>query len=261
MRRILLKLGGRAFDSSLTFSELGQAIMNFQNSQFIIVHGGGSEISQALKDAGRQTRFIDGIRVTEQEDIAIVEQVLSRTINPRICEHLTKEGLKCTPMSGAVHGTLIAEPIKRGGHDYGHVGQIKRVNPYFILDAIRHKRVPVVSPISADEHCKRYNVNADSAASALASGAKCTDLIFFTDVPGVQHDGERVPVLSREKANDLIAQGVIKDGMVAKMESAFAALDGNVKRVHITCWQGPNTLQDLFSPQHPAGTIIQEQED
>ena len=220
------------------------------------MHGGGSEISSALQDANRPTRFIDGIRVTEKQDIEIVENVLSEAVNGRIAARLEQNNVPCARMSGKTEHLLVAEPIRRQGHDYGFVGQIKKVNPGVISQALQAGTVPVVSPISADEENNSYNVNADSAASALAVGAGCTDLVYFTDVPGVKSGEELLYSLTIPEAKQLIAEGIIRDGMVAKMESAFEALNGHVERVHITCWQGEKTLQNIIYQKSQSGTTI-----
>jgi len=254
--RILIKIGGRAFDGETGFKDLAAAIKANAGAEIIIVHGGGAEISQALKAAGRETTFIDGIRVTRAEDIAIVEAVLSGTINQRIAGWLTANGIACKRMSGKTQGLFLAESLIRGGQSLGYVGNITRVNPAVVLAALAQGQVPVVSPISADEKDQSYNVNADSAAAALAAGAGCTDLVFVTDVPGVLVNDAIRPSLSVYEAQGLIAAGTIKGGMVAKMESAFAALDQKVPRVHIIQWQGPDTLGHIINQDAIAGTVI-----
>ncbi len=254
--RILLKIGGRAFDDSRSYDELAESIKRCRDADIIIVHGGGAEISQALKTAGRPTRFIDGIRVTEKEDIEIVEHVLSEVVNSRIASCLEKNHVPCARMSGKTEHLLIAEPIRRQGHDYGFVGQIKNVNPDIIEKSLKAGNVPVVSPVSADEQGSSYNVNADSAASALAVGTGCSDLVFFTDVPGVKSGENLLTSLTITEARQLISRNIIKDGMVAKMESAFEALQGKVKRVHITCWQGVETLENVIYQKSQSATTI-----
>ena len=250
--RILIKIGGRAFEDEKGFRQLAEAIKSSQKVEVIIVHGGGAEISQALKDAGRQTEFIDGIRVTRAEDIKIVETVLSGTVNQRISSWLEANGVPSLRMSGKTQRLFVVDPLIRDGRDLGFVGKIKQVNPAGVIDAIQSGRVPVISPISADAKGASYNVNADSAAAA----AHCTDLVFITDVPGVLI-GERAQAsLSIADAQTLIAEGVIKGGMVAKMESAFEALNQSVPRVHIIQWQGTHTLQEIVQQQCSAGTTV-----
>jgi acetylglutamate kinase len=254
--RILIKIGGRAFEGEKGFRDLATAIKACQNVEIIIVHGGGVEISQALKDANRETTFIDGIRVTRAEDIKIVEDVLSGTINQRIASWLSNNGVPCTRLSGKTHRLFLVEPLSRGDQDLGYVGKIKQVNAAVVLETLKKGQVPVVSPISADKKGQSYNVNADTAAAALAGAAGCTDLVFVTDVPGVRVGDTIIQVLTIQQAEALVADGTIKGGMVAKMESAFEALKNKVLRVHITQWQGTQTLQEIIHQQCKTGTTV-----
>jgi acetylglutamate kinase len=256
--RVLIKIGGRAFEDVRGFRELAEAILAHQQVDVIIVHGGGAEISQALKDAGRKTEFIDGIRVTQAEDIQIVEEVLSGSVNQRISSWLEANGVSTARMSGKTDGLFMVEPLIRAGRDLGFVGLIQRVNPAVVINAVGAGKVPVISPISANAKGESYNVNADSAAAALSAAADCTDLVFVTDVPGVLIGEQTRPSLSIKEAQDLIAEGVIKGGMVAKMESAFHALNQDVPRVHIIQWQGAHTLQDVIQLQSRTGTTVKK---
>ncbi len=254
--RILIKIGGRAFEDEHGFRELAGAITSGKSVEIIIVHGGGAEISQALKDAGRRTEFVDGIRVTRADDIKIVEKVLSGTVNQRISSWLEANGVPSMRMSGKTQRLFVIEPLTRNGRDLGFVGKIKQVNPGVVIDAIQSGKVPVISPISANQKGESYNVNADSAAAALAAAAHCTDLVFITDVPGVLVGDQIQPSLSVQEAQSLVADGIIKGGMVAKMESAFEALNQSVPRVHIIQWQGAHTLQEVVQQQCNAGTTV-----
>ncbi len=255
--RILIKLGGRAFDHQHGYRSLARAINTLRSHDVIIVHGGGSEISKALREAHREPRFIDGYRITEKEDIDIVEDVLSHRVNGRIARDLTTHGLVCQQLSGKTNGLFQVRPLSRNGIDLGFVGEIEHVTPTCVIDALDYGRVPVVSPISADPTGNSYNVNADSAAAALAVESRCTDLVFFTDVPGIQVAGVLTHALSVQDAKGLIDQQVIRDGMVAKIESAFKALEGGVCRVHITCWQHDQTLSQIIH-KATTGTTIQK---
>ncbi len=254
--RILIKIGGRAFAGEQGFQELAAAIKSIRDLELIIVHGGGAEISQALKDENRETEFINGIRVTRSEDIRIVENVLSETVNTRIANRLRASGIECRRLSGKTENLFTIEPLTRGGLDWGYVGQIEEVNPAVVLNALAAGQVPVISPISADVSGASYNVNADSAAAALAAAADCTDLVFITDVPGVMVNEEIHPTLSVNEARSFIADGIIRGGMVAKMESAFEAIDQQVSRVHIIRWQGPDTVVKIVNHKPVTGTVI-----
>ena len=255
--RILIKIGGRAFEGEEGFKELAQAVKQNPGAEVIIVHGGGAEISQALKAAGRETVFVDGMRVTRAEDIEIVESVLSGVINERIAGWLSNNGVACRRMSGKTERLMIAEPLlTRGGKSMGFVGKIAKVNAAAVRDALAQREVPVVSPISGDTEGRSYNVNADSAAAALAAASGCTDLVFVTDVPGVMAGKEIRSRLTVAEAQGLIADGTIAGGMVAKMESVFEALEGNVPRVHVIQWQGPETLRRIVTGEKIPGTSI-----
>jgi acetylglutamate kinase len=254
--RILIKIGGRAFEGEQGFKELAAAIRSSHGMELIIVHGGGAEISQALKNAKRETEFIDGIRVTRAEDIKIVEDVLSGVVNLRIASWLSGNGVECRRMSGKTENLFLVEPLTRGGLNWGYVGKIKQVNAAVVLENLKENRVPVISPVSGDETGASYNVNADSAAAALAAAAGCTDLVFITDVPGVMVHEQVRPSLSVKEAQSLITEGTIQGGMVAKMESAFEALSKKVPRVHIIKWQGIDTLKNLVNQKPVSGTVI-----
>lgn len=256
--RILIKIGGRAFEAQDGFRELAEAIKTHVNTEVMIVHGGGKEISKALKDARRPTVFIDGIRVTQAEDIEIVEAVLSETINRKIASRLEASGIRCRRMSGKTNRLFLVKPLKRDGRDFGFVGEIHQVNAMVVLDALEQGQVPVISPISAGENGHSYNVNADSAASALAVATRCTDLVYLTDVPGVRVGEETKRCLTVKEAGRLIADGTIEGGMVAKMESAFEAVKGRVSRVHITHWEGSETFDRLLDHSSDTGTIIEK---
>jgi acetylglutamate kinase len=255
--RILIKIGGRAFEGEEGFRELAEAIRQNSEAEVIMVHGGGAEISQALKAAGRGTVFVEGMRVTQAEDIEIVESVLSGVVNERIAGWLSRNGVRCRRMSGKTQGLLIAEPLPaRSGKHMGFVGKIAKVNPEAALEALAKKEVPVISPISGDANGQSYNVNADSAAAALAAASGCTDLVFITDVPGVMVEKKMLADLTVAEARRLIAGGTITGGMVAKMESVFEALDGKVPRVHVIQWQGPETLRSIVTGEKIPGTSI-----
>lgn len=254
--RLLIKIGGRAFDKEAGFRELAQAIRTVPDMETIIVHGGGAEISKALQNHGRETLFVNGIRVTQAADMAIIEKVLSETINGRIAAWLTDNGVSCQRMSGKTGQLFVVEPMTREGRQYGFVGNIKQVNGGVVLSALEKGRVPVISPISGDENHRSFNVNADNAAAALAAEIGCKGLVFITDVPGVIDDNGVCRTLSEQGARERIANGTIKGGMVAKMMSAFEALANRVPAVYIVRWEGISTLQDLAAGKCPTGTIL-----
>ena len=262
-QRVVIKIGGNAFENAGTetgnangLAGLAKAIASLAGHEFILVHGGGAEISRALRAAHREPVFVDGLRVTTAEDMEIVERVLSQDINGRIASALSRSGVRCQQLSGKTSGLVIVEPLRRNGREMGFVGRIVRVNPEPVMTLLANGQVPVVSPVSADEQGQAYNVNADSAAAALAGAAACTDLIYFTDVPGVRAGGRFLSRLSVPEARGLIEAKIIQGGMIAKMESAFEAVSLGVARVHIGQWHGEKTLDDLLADQPGSGTTI-----
>jgi acetylglutamate kinase len=256
MQRILIKIGGKVFENGQGLVSLAASIRQADTAQYIIVHGGGVEITQALNQANRPTIFENGLRITAAEDMEIIEQVLSEKINSRIASALTNHGVSCTRLSGRTHAMFIVEPLLSNGRSLGYVGKITRVNPAPALDALAKGHVALVSPVSADASGAVFNVNADSAAAALAVHADCTDLIYFTDVPGIRDEKGLISDISLAEANALAAAGIIRDGMVAKLNSAAEALHGKVARVHITRWQGDATLAELTGHNKISGTTI-----
>ena len=255
-RKIIIKIGGRAFEAQAGLRELAEDIKSFQGGFFAIVHGGGAEITTALQQANRQPQFVAGLRITTAEDIQIVRHVLSTVINTRISGLLEKEGVFCQRMSGETDSLFLVTPLQKNGKSLGRVGQVTKVNPSVISEAWEKNSVPVISPISADDQGVCYNVNADSAAGALAAAIRCDDLVYFTDVPGVRNGDHFATRLSIAQARHLIAQGTIQGGMIAKMESIFQALESGVERVHIGMWTGKGTLHKLLDNTIATGTTI-----
>ena len=247
-KRMALKIGGRAFESDEAFKGVAKTVLENPDAlELVIVHGGGAQISAALQAAGRPTEFIDGIRKTQKEDMDIIERVLSVDVNGHIISKLTEYGVVCQPLSGKNGHLLIAEQWFPQGKDVGCVGKIITVQPTVIEVVLLENKVPVVSPVSADRDGHTYNINADDAAVAIAIGTRCTDLVYFTDVPGVKDDtGAVVAQLTVNEANEWIEKGVIAGGMVAKVHSIADALQKGVERVHVTTWQTDTTLSDIL---------------
>jgi acetylglutamate kinase len=255
-RKIIIKIGGRAFEAETGLRELAEDIKSCRGDLFAIVHGGGAEITAALQLANRQPQFVDGLRITTAQDIEIVRHVLSTVINTRICGLLEKEGVFCQRMSGETDSLFLVAPLQKNGKSLGRVGQVIKVNPGVISEAWQNNHVPIISPISADGQGVCYNVNADSAAGALAAAIRCDDLVYFTDVAGVKNGDHIASRLSIAQAKQLIAQGTIQGGMIAKMESIFQALECGVKRVHVGTWAGKGTLHKLLDNTIATGTTI-----
>ena len=255
-RRAVIKIGGRAFEDPAAFRELAYDILACHDIDIALVHGGGAQISKALKKARRDTVFIDGIRVTWKKDIKIVEKVLSRQVSKQIAAQLKKQGVPVKRLSGKSGQLITAERMIRRGRDIGYVGRVARINPSVLEHSWQRGRTPVISPISADISGDTYNVNADTAAGAIAGAVAAQDMVYFSDVSGVMRNDEVLRELSEDQVQSLITDGVIQGGMIAKVESAFEALKFGAERVHITRWQGEGTLKNLIQDNLHLKTTI-----
>ncbi len=202
----------------------------------VIVHGGGPEIDEMLQKVGKETRSVNGLRVTDEETMDIVEMVLSGKINKRIVADLQNQGLTAVGLSGKDGDSLIVKKMEIDGDDLGFVGEVEHVNPELINGLIRNDVIPVIAPIGKDKDGNTYNLNADYAAIAIA-GDKCRELIFLTDVPGVLRDvNDKTSVINfitEAEVEEMKEEGLITGGMIPKVDCCLAGLHAGVHMVHI----------------------------
>ena len=215
---IVLKCGGSTLDNlpDSFYQELIQLKKNGYDP--VIVHGGGPAISNTLKSLNIEPQFIDGLRVTDEPTLKVVEMVLIGQTNKVIVKKLQGLGFG---LSG-LDGNLIEASQLPGPH--GFVGQIDQIHPETIRIISRMGLIPVIAPLGIDKNGQSYNINADTAAGAIASALEVEQLIVVTDVPGVMENGEVLPELTVEKVNQLIKNGVITGGMIPKVKAAMDAL-------------------------------------
>ncbi len=242
-KTIVIKYGGHAMLDENLKSGFAEDIVLLKSLGLnpVVVHGGGPQIGEALARHGIESKFVRGMRVTDDETIEIVEMVLGGQINKGIVANIHKHGGKAVGLSGKDGGLLKAEKLKvkaRGskgpGTDIGHVGKVKRVDPEIIERIIGTDFIPVIAPIGADAKGRSYNVNADVVASELAQALDADKLILLTDVAGIKAaDGKVQALVDVASARKMIRQGVIFEGMVPKVECAIAALNNGVRQVHI----------------------------
>lgn len=203
-------------------------------SSVALVHGGGPEIAALQQRLGLQPRYVDGLRVTDDEAMTVAEMVLSGMVNKRLVARLVAAGTPAVGLSGVDAGLFRAAPLRHGQVELGRVGQIHEVNVPFLQVLLERRMLPVISPISLGLDGRTLNVNADHAALALARAMQAEELVFVTDTPGVLHDGQVIPEIDEDMAESLIIEGVITGGMVPKVRSALEALAEGVGRVRIT---------------------------
>ncbi len=236
---IVLKIGGNEIDQSGFLAGMAEAVTRLRARwQPVIVHGGGKEIADLQKRLGLQPRFLDGLRVTDDDSLAVAEMVLSGRVNKRVVAALLQASIPAIGLSGVDGGLLRVERMTHPGGDLGWVGQIVEVDPTPLQILLNAGMTPVVSPISLGRDGHSYNVNADQAALAIARGLGATRLVFVSNVPGVLVAGQCVRALTVAQAEAWISEGVISGGMIPKVRAALEAVAGGVAQAAITDLRG-----------------------
>lgn len=240
----LIKVGGSAMEDPAVVDTFLKDVVFLEAVGInpVIVHGGGKAISKAMKDSGLEAKFINGMRVTDEETIKIVEETLARVINPEIVTKINAFGGKAV----GVPGTEVFTGEKMKG-DLGWVGEVNDCKLGLIQAAVAGEFVPVVSPVAREQASgKTLNVNADLAACALATRLKATKLIFLSDVRGVMRDPKDndtlIPSLDPAAIEQLKKEGIISGGMIPKVDSSLESLRGGVGKVHLIDGRIPHAL-------------------
>jgi acetylglutamate kinase len=243
--RILVKVGGNALgEGDTTVDDLVD--LQKQGHSPVVVHGGGRTITEWLDRLGIETRFVDGIRVTDEDSIDVVVGVLAGVMNKHLVGSINAAGGRAAGLAGADGGILRAR-IKDPA--LGLVGEVVHVDTTVPDALLAAQCMPVIAPIAllgdADStDGTLLNVNADTAAAEIGAAMKADRFVFLTDVPGVcDAEGEPIPQLTTERARELIASGVITGGMIPKIESCLRALEG-VTEAHIADGRRPHVLRD-----------------
>jgi acetylglutamate kinase len=238
-KTIVIKYGGHAMtDAGLKKSfARDMALLKLVGVNPVIVHGGGPQIGDLLKQLGKKSEFVGGMRVTDKDTMEIVEMVLVGNVNKEIVNNINMVGGRAVGLSGKDGNLMIAEKMYHleGGEklDIGLVGSVARVNPA-ILDTLEKARfIPVIAPIGVDDQGETYNINADIAAGRIAEALKAEKLILLTDVQGVMIRDQLVSTLVKNEVGDLIARQDITGGMIPKVQCCLGALDGGVAKTHI----------------------------
>jgi acetylglutamate kinase len=230
------------------FEELRE--LQGQGIQPIIVHGGGPAINEILSKLGIVSRFIDGLRVTDEATLDVVEMVLSGRINKEIVRKLQQNGAKSIGLSGTDGNLIQAKPVANTS-ELGLVGDVTSVNASLLEGIIKLGYLPVIAPIGIDEAGQRYNINADTAAGAVASHLGVDTLIVVTDVPGIMRtvDGRKVvlPQVTFADIEEMIQSEEIYGGMIPKVRAAISCLHGNVKEVLIVDGAAPRVLRQAVT--------------
>jgi len=221
----------------------------------ILVHGGGKAITRAMSTAGLQSRFVQGMRVTDEATVRVVDQVLSREINPQIVQTINDLGGKARGFSGAEIfrcQKLSLADDQNQKVDLGFVGEVTHVDTEPLRECIRRSITPIISPVARGEDGLVYNCNADVAAAQVAIALRARRLVFMSDVPGLLRDVRRpdsvIPHLQISEVDSMKKAGIIDHGMIPKVDSAVAALQSGVDKVSLVDGRVPHAvLLEIFT--------------
>lgn len=258
----MVKFGGSSIGGMEQIDAFAKQISELRERGLtpIVLHGGGPEITDEMKRCGMPVKKVAGLRITDDVTLQIAKSVLSR-INDRVVVSLRNAGLRAIGVAGSEADTLVArkmDPIMVDGPngkelvDLGYVGEVVKVDPRLVNSLCDKGFVPVIYSICADGSGMLMNVNADTAAAALAAGAGAKDMVLVTEVPGVlrvfEDLGSTIPEIRESDLGPLTSSGILKDGMIPKVEACFIALRGGVGTAHIICGTTPHSIVDqLFS--------------
>ena len=260
---IVIKYGGNA----MVNEDLKQTVMDditllkYIGINPIVVHGGGPDINSMLKAVGKESKFVNGLRYTDDETMQYAQMVLIGKTNKEIVSILCGKGAKAIGISG-IDGHLIeAEKLDCDSEgnpvDIGYVGKIKNINTRVIEMLANDEYIPVIAPIGVGEDGQSYNINADTVASEIAVALKASKLMFLTDVGGVlDNDKHIIPVLSEKDVSDCISQGIISGGMIPKIEGCLDTVRRGVDRAHIIDGRIPHSIILEIFTKNGIGTMI-----
>lgn len=267
-KTVVIKYGGAAMAAADLKDAVMQdiALMKYVGMNPIVVHGGGPEVSAVSKQMGLESKFIDGLRVTDGATVAIAQMVLVGKTNREIVTHLVAQGIKAVGLSGQDGGLLRASKhlhvsAKTGETvDLGYVGDVAAVDTSILHALTGAGFVPVIAPIGLGPGGQPYNINADTVAGAVASALGAEKLVLLTDVEGVRADkDDPSSLLSRitvQEVKSWMAKGRLEGGMIPKLECCLTALEGGVNRVHIIDGRVPHSLLLEVFTDRGVGTMV-----
>ncbi len=260
---VVIKYGGNAMISE----ELRRAVISdiillrLVGIHVVVVHGGGPEINELLQKTGKESRFVNGLRYTDEETMEAVQMVLCGKVNKNLVMTLNRAGGQAMGLCGLDGGMLQAVRRREEGVDYGLVGDVTEVNPKVILDAIHDGFIPVVSTVAQGADAETsYNVNADTAAAKIAVAVGAEKLILLTDVRGLLRDRSDESTLISQvrlpEVPELVGQGIITGGMIPKVACCVDAVENGVRRTHILDGRIPHSILIEVLSHAGIGTMI-----
>lgn len=258
---IVVKYGGSAMSNEELQKNVIKDVTLLKLVGFkpIIVHGGGKAISRWVEKSGKEPKFINGLRVTDEDTMEIAEMVLGR-VGKDLVRMVEELGVRAVSISGKDGGLLKCDKKYSDGQDIGFVGDVREVDPKILYDLLETDFLPIVAPIGLDDEFNTYNINADDAACAIAKAVGANKLVFLTDTEGLYKDfNDKSSFISRISASDadrLIADGMIGGGMLPKLTNCTDAVKNGVYNVHILDGRIPHSmLLEIFTSKG-IGTMI-----
>ena len=244
---VVVKYGGNA----MTNNELKDAVMNdivllsMVGIKVVLVHGGGPEINAMLKKVGKESKFIGGLRYTDEETIDIVKMVLCGKVNKELVSALQMHGGKALGLCGCDGQMIVAQKLT-GDVDLGYVGDIKKITTKPIIDALNNGYVPIISTVGIGEDGQSYNINADTAASRIAACLRAENLILMTDIVGLLEDKDDdstlIPTVNVSEVPYLKKKGIISGGMIPKIDCCVEAVRRGVRKTSIIDGRIPHSI-------------------
>lgn len=259
---IVVKYGGNAMKNKTLKEAVIKDIilMSCVGIKVVLVHGGGPDIDRVLKKVGKKPEFIDGLRYTDEETMEVVQMVLAGKVNKELVTLINSNGGNAIGLCG-IDGNMIKSEKRNGEIDLGYVGEITKINSKVILDSLQNNYISVVATVALGNDGNIYNINADIAAAKIAAALGAEKIMLLTDVPGLMLDIEDndtlISNIDKKSLYRLINDGIIKGGMIPKIECCIDALDQGVEKAHIIDGRIPHTiLLELFS-ETGVGTMIE----
>lgn len=256
---VVVKYGGNAMVNEDLKNKVMRDIVLLQliGVKVVLVHGGGPEITEELNKIGKESKFLDGLRVTDKETVDVVQMVLAGKINKSLVNIMQNNGGKAIGLCG-IDGHMIE--AKQMDERWGYVGEITNVNPEPILDVLEKGYIPVISTVGCDGENNVYNINADTAAARIAGMLKAECLISMTDIAGICEDPKDpetlIKIINVSEAPQLIKRGIISGGMIPKIDCCVEAIRRGVKRVFIIDGRIPHSIIVEMLTNEGIGTMI-----
>lgn len=258
---VVIKYGGNAMvNEELKMNVITDVVLLSEiGIKVILVHGGGPEINQQLKKIGKESKFINGLRYTDEETIDIVQMVLAGKTNKDLVKLIMQKGGNAVGISG-IDNQLIVAKKHEGADDLGYVGDVEYINQHIINDLLDKGYIPVVASVGMDEEGHTYNINADTAAAEIASAVGAENMILVSDIPGLLRDKEDedslIPLVHVYEVKGLVDKGIISGGMIPKVDCCVRALRQHVDKAVIIDGRIPHSILIEMLSRDGIGTMF-----